>query len=155
MNRAPLALLLALAPGLARADIDLENVLVPISVVGIVFGFTALMVGIVFYAVHRNSRLRHETIRIALEKGQPLPPNLLDPPSRRRDPVQKDLRSGLLLVAIGLGVGLFLLLAPFGEGQRAWAVGFIPLLMGFAYLAAYAVARREQQKVAGASPARE
>ncbi len=142
MRRLVPATLLATLPALARAadtlPVDLEDILVPIGVVGTVFGFSALIVGIVFYAVHRDNRLRHETIRMALEKGQPLPPELLDP-VKQHDPIMRDLRRGLLLIGLGLGLGLFF--AVIGEPE--WAIGFIPGFMGVAYLACYAMARRQ------------
>jgi hypothetical protein len=144
------ALLLALAPALARAD-SLENVLVPLGVVGTVFGFSAVMIGIFAYSIYRSRRLRHETIRLAIEKGQPLPPGLLDPVNQR-DPLLRDLRRGLILLAAGIGVGLFLGLSSV-TGQRGdWAVGFIPGLMGLAYLATYAITRRQTRN---AQPDRE
>ncbi len=136
------ATLLAALPALARAG-DLEAVLVPIGVTGTVFGFTAVIVGLVAYARHRTQRLRHETIRLAIEKGQALPPDLLDaarPPGDRS--AERDLRRGLVLVAVGLGVGLFLALAPFSGADQNWSIGFIPGLIGVAYLVAYAIGRR-------------
>lgn len=142
MRRLVPAALLATLPALARAadtmPIDLEDILVPIGVPGVVFGFSALIVGIVFYAIHRDNRLRHETIRLALEKGQPLSADVLDP-AKRVDPVMRDLRRGLLLIGLGLGLGLFFAVA----GEPEWAIGFIPGLMGVAYLACYAMARRQ------------
>lgn len=141
MNHLAPALLLALAPGLALADAT--EVIVPIAVTGTVFGFSAVMIGIIAYTRHRNQRLRHETIRLAIEKGQPLPAEMLDP-DVGRDPGFRDFRRGLLLLAIGLGVALFLFFAPpDGAPARTWAVGFIPGLMGLAYLASYAVAQRQ------------
>jgi hypothetical protein len=137
------AALLAALPALARAATDLEAVVVPIAVTGTVFGFTAVIVGLVAYTRHRTQRLRHETIRLAIEKGQALPPDLLDaarPPGDRS--AERDLRRGLVLVAVGLGIGLYLALAPFSGGGHNWSVGFIPGLIGVAYLVAYAVGRR-------------
>lgn len=143
MNRLAPAFLLALAPGLARAaEANLTAILVPIAVIGITFGFTALTVGILAYRRYRSDTLRHETIRLALEKGQPLPPGLLDPVAVR-DPGARDLRRGLVLLAIGLGLGLFLYFAPApGTHPHTWSIGFIPGLMGLAYLLAYAFAGR-------------
>jgi len=139
MRRLAPATALSLLPSLARAA-ELQDTLVPILVVGIVFGFSALVVGMVFYAVHRAQRLRHETIRLALEKGQPLPADLLDPPARR-DPKLRDLRRGLLLLAFGIGVCLYLGLSPLAGVHREWPAGFVPGLMGLAYLATWAVGR--------------
>lgn len=144
MKRLLPAALLAVLPALARASNDLEAVVVPIGVTGVVFGFTAVIVGLVAYSRHRNQRLRHETIRLALEKGQPLPSDLLDPaPGDGRRPADRDLRRGLVLVAVGLGLCLYLGLAGFPGGSRNWAVGFIPGLIGVAYLVTYAVGRRQ------------
>lgn len=140
MNRLAPALLLALLPAVAWAS-DLTETVTPIAIVGTVFGFTALIIGIVAYGRFRNQKLRHETIRLAIEKGQPLPSDLLDP-VRRRDPRISDLRRGLLLLALGLGAGLFFYFSnPPGAPQHTWAVGFIPGLMGIAYLVSHAVAR--------------
>ncbi len=148
MNRLAPALLLALAPGLARAsESNLTAILVPIAVVGTTFGFTALMVGIIAYRRYRSDTLRHETIRLALEKGQPLPPGLLDPVALR-DPGARDLRRGLVLLAIGLGLGLYLYFSPpEGAPVHTWSVGFIPGLMGLAYLAAYAFTERQARGI--------
>ncbi len=142
MRRTAPFLLLALAPALARAsDSDLTEVVTPIAIVGTVFGFTALMIAIVAYGRFRNQRLRHETIRLAIEKGQPLPADVLDP-VRRRDPRTADLRRGLVLLALGLGAGLFLYFAnPPGAPEHTRAVGFVPGLMGVAYLVSHALAR--------------
>ena len=144
MNRLAPAFLLALAPGLARAaEANLTAILVPIAVIGITFGFTALTVGILAYRRYRSDTLRHETIRLALEKGQPLPPGLLDPVAVR-DPGARDLRRGLVLLAIGLGLGLYLYFSPApGAPHPTWAVGFIPGLMGISYLAAHFIAQRQ------------
>ncbi len=140
MRRPALAFPLALLPALARAS-DLTETVTPIALTGTVFGFAALMVGIVVYGRFRSQKLRHETIRLAIEKGQALPGDLLDP-GRRRDPATSDLRRGLVLVAVGLGASLFLLLAtPPGALEHTWAIGFVPGLMGVAYLVAHALAR--------------
>ena len=61
---------------------------VPIAIVAITFGCGVLIVGTVAYTAHRGRQLRHETIRLALEKGQPVPLELLGattPGARRRD----------------------------------------------------------------------
>jgi hypothetical protein len=144
MTRLAPAALLALLPGLARAASaadGLAEILVPIGVVGTIFGFAAVMIGIVAYGRHRNQRLRHETIRLALEKGQPLPAEILDP-TDRRDPSLRDLRRGLLLLAVGAGACLYLGLSSIAEVHREWPAGLIPGLMGLAYLATWTVARR-------------
>jgi hypothetical protein len=148
MKRLLPAALFSLLPALARADSDLAELIVPIGIVGTVFGFTAIIVAVVAYARHRSNQLRHETIRLAIEKGQPLPPDLLDAPSvrdsydaRGRNTPERDLRRGLVLLALGIGLCLYLGVGNFTGSGHHWAVGFIPGLIGAAYLVAYAVGR--------------
>jgi hypothetical protein len=133
----PLAAVLLLLPTLALADV--AGVVVPLGVVGTVFLFSALMVGIVSGTVFRVRRLRHETIRAALDKGQPLPPDLLEPPRRAPEPM-RDLRTGVILLGLGAGLSAFFSVAA-GAHEGAWALGFVPGFVGLGYLAAFALSR--------------
>jgi len=108
----------------------------------IVFGFSALIVATVFYGLHRSEKLRHETIRAALEKGQPLPPELLDRPKSRRT----DLQRGIILIALGVGISVFLLI----EGESSWGAGLIPAALGGGMLVAHLVSRREEPRTPAA-----
>lgn len=90
-RRLALAVLLAL-PAAARAT-DFADAIIPIGVVGTIFGFTAVTVGLVSYWTYRARRLHHETIRLAMERGQPLPAALSTDAERTSPP--RDLRRGL------------------------------------------------------------
>lgn len=103
--------------------------LTPWVTTAIIFGFTLLIVLAVLHARHRAREMRHQTIRLALEKGQPLPPELLEPPSRPGS----DLTRGVKLLALGLGLSLMLLLME----KRAWPVGLILVTLGLGYLASH------------------
>jgi len=109
--------------------------LAPILVSAVVFGFTLAIVVAVLYARHRARQMRHETIRLALEKGQPLPPELLEPPLRPAG----DLARGVKLLALGLGISLML----FFMEKRAWPVGLILLLLGLGYLVSHWLTGRQ------------
>lgn len=101
------------------------------------------------YFHHRRRELWHETARIALEKGQPLPP--LDPDqaehahssqSKNRDD-NHDVRGGLVLIAVG--AGLFLMLGSLSSNLRL--IGAIPGFIGIAlllYALLAALLRRKQ-----------
>jgi uncharacterized protein DUF6249 len=110
---------------------------VSIFVTGIVFGFTAIIVATVVYARHRDRALRHETIRVALEKGQQLPHELLTDQqgSRAR---RSDLSYGVLLLFTGVGLSAFL----WSIQNRNWAVGFIGIALGLGFLVSHIVAAR-------------
>jgi hypothetical protein len=103
--------------------------LAPVLVSAVVFGFTLAIVVAVLYARHRARQMRHETIRLALEKGQPLPPDLLEPPVA---PVS-DLARGVKLLALGLGFSAMLFLME----KHAWPVGLILVALGLGYLASH------------------
>ena len=74
----------------------------------------------------------HRTIRMMVEKGQPVPPALLAPPApaiRQRS----DMRRGVVLVMVGIGLMRFFAAVNDWEGG-AWAIGVIPFVVGLGYL---------------------
>ncbi len=94
-------------------------------------GLPLALAALVLASRHRRDRLRHETILRLAERGLPVPPELLSPPSRRAG-----LRGGLVLMALGVGLGAF-----FAQLGLPWSIGLIPGLMGLALLAAWRLAR--------------
>src|SRR3984893_4726923 len=110
-----------------------ERMAVPI--VGIVFvtlfGAPILIVAVIMYFGFSKNRMMHRTIRLMVEKGQPVPPALLAPPPSVRQ--RSDMRRGVVLMMVGLGLMLFLGAVNEWEGG-AWAVGIIPFLIGAGYL---------------------
>jgi Domain of unknown function (DUF6249) len=96
------------------------------------FGAPVLIVALIMYFGFSKNRMMHRTIRLMVEKGQPVPPALLAPPPaavRQRS----DLRRGVVLMMVGLG--LMLVLGALNEWEDgAWAVGVIPFLIGAGYL---------------------
>jgi len=110
------------------------EILVPISFFGAVVLIMCLVVGLKL----KRNKLLHETMRAMIDKGQPIPPELLQPHEPKRRP-KSDLRRGLVLVGVGIGLTVWLLLG----GGREWALGLIPLLMGLGFLVTWKV---EQNK---------
>jgi small-conductance mechanosensitive channel len=94
-----------------------------------------IVIFVVFRFAHRRHELWHETARVALEKGQPLPPLPDDMQPKQPPPAcaekANDLRSGLVLIAVGAGLYLFL-----GSlaGRSLGLVGAIPGFIGVALL---------------------
>ncbi len=85
------------------------------------------------YFKHEQRQLWHETARQALEKGQPIPlddDNLPKPP-RRPKAEQNDIRSGLILIAVGLGLAMFFAVV---RAKEAMGIGAIPGFIGVALL---------------------
>ena len=113
---------------------DIPDIVVPIVAVTMftIFGAPVLIVAVIMYFGFSRNRMTHRTVRMLAEKGQPIPPALLAPPTpavRQRS----DMRRGVVLVMVGLGLMVFLGAVNDWEGG-AWAVGIIPFLIGVGYL---------------------
>ncbi len=106
--------------------------------IGLVFGLGGMFVGLIFglsamYFDYRRRALWHETARLALEKGQPLPENFdkTDPSRRGPSSPANDIRGGLISIAVG--AGLYWFFVGFGMGPLRY-VGAIPGFVGIAML---------------------
>jgi hypothetical protein len=112
---------------------DLPEFVIPIVAITLltVFGAPVLIVGLILYFSFSRQRALHRTVRMMVEKGQPVPEALLNPPPAQRQ--RSDLRRGVVLTMIGIGVTAFLGAASEWEGG-AWTLGLIPLLIGTGYL---------------------
>lgn len=116
-------------------DNDELGALVAIPIVGIIFGtiFLApvLLVSAILLFNYMRQRSLHRTVRMMVEKGQEVPAALFAAPPVVR--ARSDMRRGVVLLMVGLGIMLFLGAVNDWEGG-AWALGLIPFLMGAGYL---------------------
>jgi len=112
---------------------DIPAMVIPL--VGIVFltifGAPVLIVAVIMYFGFSRNRMMHRTVRMMVEKGQPVPEALLNPPPAVRK--RSDMRRGVVLVMVGLGLVIFLGAVNDWEGG-SWAIGIIPFLIGLGYL---------------------
>lgn len=114
---------------------DLE-VLIPL-------GFFAMIGAIVIVPTWLKSRERSElqsTLRTAIDKGQPMPPEVIDALTKnvKTAPTSlSDLRTGVLWIAIGLGFGVFGYVIGF-QAEQAFhpllGVAAIPTIIGLAFV---------------------
>ena len=97
-----------------------------------VFGAPVLIVITIGIFALVVSRMRQRTIRMMVEKGQPVPAELLAPATRavRR---RSDVRRGVIWAMIGLGAMIFFGAVNDWEGG-IWSLGLIPFLIGLGYL---------------------
>ncbi len=147
MRRTPAAFAAILAVAAPRAALagDLGSTLVAVGVPAIVFTFVLAIVVGAFYTGYRETRERQETLRLAIEKGVPVPPELVDAASGARDP-DRDLRRGIRQIFIGIGVGVLLwFVAPF---RGVWAVGAMLVIFGVGHILAWALTRRTARPAA-------
>lgn len=86
------------------------NHFLPVMIVGIVFTTAAAVFFIALYFGNQRRRQWHETARIALEKGQPIPTAFTEGTRTRgvegggRGGPRNDIRAGLILIAVGCGL---------------------------------------------------
>jgi hypothetical protein len=112
---------------------DIPEFVIPIVAITMltVFGAPVLIVGLILYFSFSKSRALHRTVRMMVEKGQPVPAALLNPPPAQRQ--RSDLRRGVVLTMIGVGLMVFFAAVNDWEGG-AWTLGLIPFLIGAGYL---------------------
>jgi hypothetical protein len=107
------------------------------------FFMAVAIVALVGYFNQQARRQRAELIKLALERGQPLPAGLLDPPGQGRS----DLRQGIQTIFVGIGLGVFLLI--FKPEKPLWAVGLMIVIFGLGKLASHAAGRRQAPPAPG------
>jgi len=100
----------------------------------ILAGLTAALV----FRYRKHAQLQ-QTLRLMIEKGTDIPPELIAP----RAAPYGDLRRGLVLVGAGLSL-LILVGLVFGFDTGSWAVGLIPAFIGVGYLVVWRISRRTE-----------
>lgn len=97
-----------------------------------VFGAPVAIVFVIMLMNYFRVRSLHRTVRMMVEKGQPVPAALLSGPASIVKP-RSDLRRGVVLMAVGIATVMFFGIDD-GWHDGAWALGLIPGLIGVGYL---------------------
>lgn len=107
-------------------------------------GFFAMIAGIVLVPTWLKSRERREmqaTLRASIEKGQALPPEVIEAISKdNAKPVQtahRDLRAGVILLSVAIGIALLGYAVSFAEIDAYYpivGVAAIPGMIGLAFI---------------------
>jgi hypothetical protein len=95
---------------------------------------TAAVVAIWFQLRYRGRRDVLETVRAAIDKGQPLTPELIERLTETPQGPERDLRRGVVLIAVGLGIAILGAAISRESVVQPLALGAVPLLIGVAYL---------------------
>jgi hypothetical protein len=126
-----------------------------------IFMIIAVVIGPVWINAYFKARERaqlHETLRVAYEKGQPPPPELIEkltgdaPPAVAGTTADRDLRRAVVLIAVGVGLAGLGLLLGMGIGIESRiggaitggsiaGAGAIPGFIGVAYLILWMLGR--------------
>ncbi len=95
-----------------------------------------LVIGLVlctyFYFRHRTRQAVQQTVRTAIERGQELTPEVLEAVSGELAGGFRDLRRGVIWLALAAGFGTLALVI---DEPDALGVAALPLMLGIAYLA--------------------
>jgi hypothetical protein len=131
-----------------HGDDDIPGKVLPIAIISVlaVFGFPVAIVAVIMFSSWARTRSLHRTVRMMVEKGQPVPPELLSSPAAAPVIVRPwyDLRRGIVLVSVGVGVVMFFGISA-GWDNGVWALGLIPGLIGLGYLLAWRLAYRDEK----------
>ncbi|MBJ7410776.1 MAG: hypothetical protein JHD15_10515 [Phenylobacterium sp.] len=110
-------------------------------------GFFAMIAALVIAPRYFKSQERQkvaETLRIAIEKGQPLPPEVIDAMSSNvRSPgltpsPQRDLRTGIIWLGVGVGFAALGAVISFEEPDALFpclGLATFPTFIGLAFIA--------------------
>ncbi len=114
-----------------------DGALMAIPIVGIIFttlfGAPVMIVGVIMFFSYWKQRQLHRTVRMMVEKGQPVPEGLFAVAPASPLKQRSDMRRGVVLMMVGLALMIFFGAVNDWEGG-AWALGIIPFLIGCGYL---------------------
>ena len=107
-------------------------------------------IGLVIFAFmffrYKSRLATQQTIRLALEKGNDMTPELLVSLTEPRHDVSRDLRRGLVSLSIGVGVALFGFIIGEEDAVRPMiGISMFPIFIGIAYLTLWQLGQREKQ----------
>ena len=112
----------------------------------VMFLMIGLVLGLFYYFRYRSRAEMQQTVRSALERGQELSPELLDRLGEPRRSPGRDLRLGMIALALAVALGLFGVVLGEPDAIRPMlAVSMLPLLVGIAYLALWYLNRHEEE----------
>ena len=108
-----------------------------ILIFAVPFLFTVLIIWISANEKHKRNQLKAEVYLKALEKGQPLQPDLFT------DKNENPLNTGIILTLVGIGISIMMW---FIAGEKFAAVGLIPFLIGIAFLLIHYIEKRKKNQ---------
>jgi hypothetical protein len=128
---------------IANGDTKMVEELIPIAL----FAAIALIFFIVMYFRQRSRADMQQTIRLALEKGNELTPEIISRLGEPEPSKNRDLRRALIWLALAVGLGLsgFFAPDPSGHAFRATLAGAaFPFAIGVAYMIMWRYGGRDE-----------
>jgi len=107
-----------------------NGVLITVAVIAIPFIFTLIVVWIKSLEKRKNRELMAELYRKSIENGRELPPDLFEPKNKNNS-----LRTGIILIFVGIGISIFMALTSNQEDMiKSVAGGIIPFFLGIGFI---------------------
>ncbi len=119
--------------------------LIPIAM----FTMIALIFFIVLYFKHRSRAEMQQTIRLALERGTELTPEIISHLGEPEPSKNRDMRRGVIWLALAVGLALcgFFVPDPSGNALRGTLAGAaFPLAIGVAYIIIWRYGERNETR---------
>jgi hypothetical protein len=112
-------------------------------IVLIIFGTIAAVIIAPMYFRSQERQRMLETVRLAIEKGEPMPDNVTEAISRSvKTPLpvspQRDLRTGIIWLGVGVGLAAMGLALNFEDPEATWpmiGISAFPVFIGLAFIA--------------------
>jgi len=114
--------------------------LIPIIAISMPFIMVIAIVVIPAWLKSKERREMQATLRAAIEKGQPVPPEMIEAMTKNvkiAPTALSDIRTGVIWIAVGLGIGLLGFMIGFREAEAfhpLLGIGGIPVIIGVAYV---------------------
>lgn len=124
----------------------------PVLIVAIIFGSIAAVIIAPLYFRSQERQRVQETLRAAIEKGQPLPVDMADAISRNvkianSPSPSRDLRTGLVWMGVAVGLAAMGLALSFEEPDALYPMigtAAFPGFIGVAFIIMWAIARERR-----------
>ncbi|WP_323847191.1 DUF6249 domain-containing protein [Microbulbifer magnicolonia] len=97
---------------------------------------------------HKSNAEAQQTIRLAVDKGNDLTPELVKQLVNRAPHPKRDIRFGTMWIAVAIGLALMGVLVPDPSNHALrglLSIAAIPLMIGIAYLAIYRFTGRTRE----------
>ena len=121
-----------------------ETIALLIPIVSVVV--TGLVIWAIVYYRHRNRAKLQETIQAAIAQGNQLTPELLEQISGPKPSSERDLRRGIIFLAVGIAFVIFGVFIGFEDTDALYpmvGIGTFPILIGLGYLVMHKLTRTE------------
>ena len=126
----------------------MDDILVPLFL----FSFLTAIIIVPTVLRYRDRARLHETMRIAIERGEPMPPELIESLQKgwRSSPsAYRDLRRAVIFIGIGLGlIAMGVALGQFAGPEAMYgtmSAGMIPGFIGLGFLLLWFFTRGKEQ----------